>query len=98
MRTFSLLLVSFITAFSFAACATDSGESASPSQAVCQRADDCNALGGSIKECTEEFDRFLDNLTPTDRDQFVFELENCLDQPACQAFGECVNNTFDNVE
>ena len=65
--------------------------SSDPIEDACKRADDCNALNGSVQECTENYNAALNTYPQTQQDEFRHELEQCLDHPSCGAFVACVN-------
>jgi hypothetical protein len=81
-------VATFAVALWLAAC----GSSGSPAEDTCKRADECNALRVSVKECVETIETALDSLTPTDADELEFEMNQCLDHPACGAFIGCFND------
>ncbi len=58
---------------------------------ACKRADDCNALNGSIQECTDNYESALNQLPQSQQDEFRHEINDCLDHPSCSAFVSCVN-------
>ncbi len=70
------------------ACAHD------PIQDACQRADECNALTGSVQECTEDFDSGLNKLPQSDQDEYRQEVTDCLDHASCSAFVTCINDVL----
>lgn len=81
-KTLSLIaLISLTTA----ACGGEPDISAE----TCERLDECNVLGTSISDCTEEFDLILGDLTPTDRRDFERLMDNCLDFEGCSTFLDC---------
>lgn len=76
-----------IASLLFAACG-----SASKTEEFCERADSCNILGGSVEECVEELDNALDDLTSSQREEVMFEVQKCLDRPSCDGFASCTRN------
>lgn len=81
MRTLIFLFISFSCG-----CASD------PIQDACKRADDCNALTGSVEECTENFDSALNQLPQSQQDEYRQAVQECLTHPACTAFVTCIND------
>jgi len=77
----ALLFVIAITS----ACASD------PVADACKRADDCNALTGSIQECTENFDSALNQLPQSQQEEYRHAIDDCLTHPSCSAFVSCIN-------
>lgn len=56
---------------------------------TCDRGDECNRLPGSHDECIEYFDSCLDNLTPSQRDEWEYQMQQCLDRPSCDGAFDC---------
>jgi hypothetical protein len=87
MRMFTFTSFVFAAAAALAACG-----SSSIAEDTCKRADECNALRGSVKECVEDINNILDHATQTDRDEAELQMNQCLDHPACSAFLSCFAN------
>ena len=81
MRT----VIFFILTITSACAASD------PVEEACKRADDCNALNGSVQECTENYNAALNTYPQSQQDEFRHGLQDCLDHPSCSAFVACVN-------
>ena len=69
-------------------------DSRSTSEEYCTRLQNCNLLvvGKSVEECVQDIDTLMNQLPPTQRDEVEYELQMCLDHPACGSFGVCVQN------
>jgi hypothetical protein len=72
---------------SLAAC-----PSPSKTEEFCKRADTCNALVTSVDECVDDLDSYLDQLTPSQRDELLYSVQQCLDRPSCNGFKSCVES------
>jgi hypothetical protein len=79
----------------FALCALLAAACGSTAEDICERADSCNALNGSVQECVETIENALDQLTSTQAEQAEFEMNKCLENPACGSFISCFNNIID---
>ncbi|MEO6772719.1 MAG: hypothetical protein ABI467_06815 [Kofleriaceae bacterium] len=86
MRTLLFIIISITSIVT-----GTSGCTADPIADACKRADDCNALNGSVEECTENYTSALDTYPASQQDEFRHDLEDCLDHPSCSAFVACVN-------
>lgn len=85
MRTLIVLVLSITSA-----CTSD------PVADACQRADQCNALNGSVEECTDNFTTALDRLSSSDQDEYRHAIQDCLDHPSCGGFVSCINTVLGN--
>lgn len=65
--------------------------SSSLTSEYCNRLDACNRLRGSVEECVADLDTSLDDLSPHDRDELEYEVQDCLDHPSCGGFTACVS-------
>jgi hypothetical protein len=65
-------------------------DSSSKTEEFCRRADTCNILNGSVEECVEELDTALGDLPSSQRDELMYEVQQCLDRPSCNGFSSCV--------
>ena len=65
---------------------------ASKTEELCERADSCNILNGSVEECVDELDTVLDDLSDARRDELMFDVQQCLDRPSCGGFASCVED------
>lgn len=65
--------------------------SSDPVSDACKRADECNALSGSVQECTDNWTSALNAYPETEQEELRHDLEACLDHPSCSAFVACVN-------
>jgi hypothetical protein len=87
MRTLFFIIVTITSVTS--GCTSD------PIADACKRADDCNALDGSVDECIENYTAALNTYPPSQQDEYRHELDACLDHPSCGAFVDCVNSLGD---
>ena len=76
-----------LTIVLFSACA-----SPSKTEEFCTRADSCNVLEGSVEECIEDLDAALDRLSPSSRDELLYDVQQCLDRPSCDGFRTCISS------
>ena len=67
-------------------------DSASKTDEFCSRADSCNILQNSVEECVEDLDALLDDLPASDREEVLYEVQECLDRPSCSGFRSCVED------
>ena len=67
-------------------------DSASKTEEFCERADSCNILNNSVEECVEELDTALDQLSPSRREEVLYEVQRCLERPSCGGFRSCVED------
>jgi hypothetical protein len=60
---------------------------------MCDRMQSCNLLaaGYSADECEQDLDADASSLAQNQRDEFEFELQQCLDHPSCSGFGDCLS-------
>lgn len=58
-------------------------------EALCERADECNILDGSVGECVENRDRCVDGLTESQRRDWERMIDDCLDLQSCPLAFEC---------
>ena len=65
-------------------------DSASKTEEFCNRAETCNLLRNSVEECVEDLDAALDDLPESDREELLYEVQECLDRPSCSGFRSCV--------
>jgi hypothetical protein len=84
MRTIIVILL----AGALAGCPS----SASKTEEFCERADSCNILKGSVEECVDELDTVLDDLSDAQRDELMYDVQQCLDRPSCGGFSSCVED------
>jgi hypothetical protein len=56
---------------------------------MCQRADECNALPSSVSECQEYLNRCTEDLLPSQREEWEYEIQQCLDRPTCDGAFDC---------
>jgi hypothetical protein len=62
---------------------------------LCNRADSCNSLDGSVEECIQVFDALLNPLPTNLRAESELAFKECLAHPSCDGFQECLNTTFE---
>lgn len=67
-------------------------DSSSKTEEFCKRADSCNILSRSVEECVDELDTALDDLTDAQREELMFDVQQCLDRPSCGGFRSCVED------
>jgi len=69
-------------------------DSRSTSEEYCTRLQTCNLLvvGKSVEECVQDIDTLMNQLPATQRDEVEYEVQQCLDHPACSSFGMCIQN------
>ncbi len=69
-------------------------DSRSTSEEYCNRLQTCNLLvvGKSVEECVQDIDAYMNQLPPTQRDEVEYEVNMCLDHPACSSFGTCIQD------
>jgi hypothetical protein len=56
---------------------------------LCARADECNFLNTSVTECEEFMNQCTGDLTPSQRAEWEYEIEECLERPTCGGAGDC---------
>jgi hypothetical protein len=66
--------------------------SSDPVADACKRLDECNALNGSVEECTQDTNAAVNQLAPSRQDEFRQDLESCLSHATCEAFTTCIDN------
>jgi hypothetical protein len=73
---------------------TACGPGSDPVVDACERLDECNALnaGISVSECIEEVDRFRDDFTASERNDWDRLMEGCLGFDGCGTFLSCVDS------
>jgi hypothetical protein len=62
---------------------------------TCERLDECNVLGTSVNDCTEELDLILGDLTPTEQRDFERLMDDCLEFEGCGTFLDCAGFSDD---
>lgn len=62
---------------------------------LCNRADSCNTLAGSIEECIQLFDAILTPLPTNLRAEYELAIKDCLAHPSCDGFEDCLNTIFE---
>jgi len=69
-------------------------DSRSTSEEYCTRLQTCNLLipGKSVEECVQDIDTLMNQLPATQRDEVEFDVQMCLDHPACGSFAVCIQN------
>jgi monomeric isocitrate dehydrogenase len=67
--------------------------SRSTSEQYCDRAQACNLLkpGISVEECVQDIDAKINQLPQTQRDELEYQVQQCLNHPACNGFASCVS-------
>lgn len=90
LRRFALGALLALAVPLFAAC----GGGSDPVVDACERLDECNALGAgiSVSECVEEVDRFRNDFTPSERNDWDRLMEGCLGFDGCSTFLSCVDS------
>lgn len=78
----------FLTLVFVAGCPS----SASKTEEFCERADSCNILDGSVEECVDTLDSALDDLSDHQREEVMYDVQQCLDRPSCSGFRSCVED------
>jgi hypothetical protein len=68
--------------------------SKSTTEELCDRMQSCNLLraGVSVDECVQDLDTALGQLPPTQKDEVEYDLQQCLDHPACSGLASCVQS------
>ncbi|HSN25370.1 MAG TPA: hypothetical protein VLT45_03770 [Kofleriaceae bacterium] len=66
--------------------------SSSETEEFCDRAQTCNLLKGSVQECVNDLSSQLDQLPPSQRDELLYSVKQCLDRPSCSGFSSCIND------
>ncbi len=66
--------------------------SPSETEEFCDRAQTCNTLNGSVQECVDDLSTQLDQLPPSQRDELLYSVKQCLDRPSCDGFKSCIND------
>lgn len=62
-----------------------------PSVAVCERADSCGLLDGTVESCTRAIDDwYVEALNAQGQEECPGELELCADKSSCDSFGACM--------
>ncbi len=67
-------------------------DSASKTEEFCNRADSCNLLQGSVEECVDDLDTLLDDLSKSQREELLYQVQMCLDRPSCNGFATCTRD------
>jgi hypothetical protein len=84
--------ISIALALALAGCGGDTFGGGSTTEALCKRADECNALNGSVQECVEAFDRCTGEMTPSERADWEHAVEECLEYDSCGLAVDCYFN------
>jgi len=96
--------------FVLTACATDPGTGPHPgsgsgsgsgsgganvTERLCNRANTCNSLSGSVDECIQKIDAVLNLLPKNLRAEYDLAIEGCLAHPSCDGYQECIDTIFE---
>jgi hypothetical protein len=85
--------ISIVIVLALAGCGGEGfGGGGSPAEDLCVRADECNALDGSVQECIEYFESCTGDMTPSQRADWEHGVEQCLGYNSCQLAVDCYFN------
>jgi hypothetical protein len=87
--------ISITFALALAACGVDPLDDSSSAEDLCVRADECNALNGSVQECIENFNRCTGQLTSSQRADWERQVDDCLGYESCALAVDCYWNDVD---
>jgi hypothetical protein len=88
LKTLGTMVAVGLIAIGVSGCGSGSGDDIAAR--YCNKLQSCNYLSGSVQECQDNSNKYLESLTSAERADYENEANQCLAKQACADFAACM--------